>query len=156
MISRQDMYVLLGDLESNGIDVESQFKKITESDEGLVEVVKFVNNVRGLDLCRFYENLRRNYNQKHSRLYANIVKEITGRKDVLTTLSALLTQILLYSEKTENPEMFLRHARSAEICKVLQDYFENYDLMPCQKLLRLIKADMKVLEGSKPSSTNNI
>mgnify|MGYP001862355931 CR=1 FL=1 len=42
--------------------------------------------------------------------------------------------------------MFLRHARAEDIVKVLQIYLNNYDLTPCLKLLRLIKADIIALE----------
>ena len=72
-----------------------------------------------MDLTAFYEHIRKSYNQKHSTLYKNIViEELKNPNDSLTTLSALLTQILLFSKKVENKQMFLRHARCNEITAV--------------------------------------
>ena len=82
-------------------------------------------------------------------MYINIVKEIEDPTEVLTTLSAMLTQILRYSKKVENKTMFLRHARANDITKVLNNYFANYDLTLCLKLMRIIKADIKALESIK-------
>ena len=77
------------------------------------------------------------------------MKEIESPNDVLTTLSALLTQVLLFARDVENREMFLKHARAWEISKVLADYFQTYSLTNCIKLLRVIKADIKALESMK-------
>jgi len=45
--------------------------------------------------------------------------------------------------------MFLKHARAKEINEVLKIYLESYNLKPAIKLLKLIKADIKVLETLK-------
>ena len=112
--------------------------------------LKFINKNRNIDLCRFYEKLRKSYNDKKSKLYINIVKEDFSKPNVaLTTLSSLLTQILLFSKDLEDKDMFLRHSRAQEITKVLTLYFNDYDLSNAIKLLRIIKCDLKVLEGSK-------
>ena len=58
----------------------------------------------------------------------------------------MLTQILLFSKSAENKQMFLKHARSEEISLVLFNYFKNYDITNCLKLLKLIKDDLKVIE----------
>ena len=112
-----------------------------------LDVLKFISSNMQLDLYRFYEKIRKSYNQKHSNLYINIVKEIEDVNKVLTTLSALQTQILLFSEReATDREMFLRHARVSEISKVLFNYYQTYDLKPCIKLLKLFKADIKCLQ----------
>ena len=114
-----------------------------------MSVIKFINDNRLLDLMNFYEKIRKSYNQKKSNLYINIVKEIEDPSEVLTTLSAMLTQVLRYSEEVEDKQMFLRHARASDISKVLSLYFNNWDLTNCLKLLKVIKADIKALESIK-------
>ena len=149
MITKTDCYLLLADLEKDGIDTKEMLTKLTSSQTLPMEVLKFINDNRQLDLSAFYERLRKNYNQKKSNLYKNIVKEIEEPNEVLTTLSSMLTQILLYSRQLENKQMFLKHARSSEITIVLNNYFKSYDLTNCLKLLRIIKADLKALESIK-------
>ena len=68
-------------------------------------------------------------------------------KTILTTLSALLNQILQY--KAKDQVMFYSHIRSDEIVKVLNIYFKTYNLEPAIKLLQLFKADLKSLEMIK-------
>ena len=83
-------------------------------------------------------------------MYINIVRsdEVEESTDkVLTTLSGMLTQILLFANTVEDREMFLRHARCNEITTVLNKYFKDYDITSCMKLLQLIKAYIKALES---------
>lgn len=150
MISKNDLLLLLTDLQNKGIDTSEAINKLIASQNIPLEVLKFINDNRQLDVLAFYEQLRKNYNKKKSPLYINIVKEdFTDPNKVLTTLSAMLTQILLYSKRLENKNMFLRHVRAKEISNVLQMYFTNYDLTNCIRLLRLIKIDLKTLESIK-------
>ena len=151
MITKTDCILLLADMKNKGIDTTSALNEVVSSNSISLSVLKFINDNRGLELSAFYENLRKNYNNKKSKLYINIVKEIDTPAEVLTTLSALLTQILLYSKGLENKErqMFLRHSRCSEITQVLHLYFKNYDLENCMKLLLLFKADIKALESIK-------
>ena len=148
MITKNDCILLLTELEENGIDTKVALKEALTQGVTL-SVIKFINDNRQLDLTTFYEKIRRSYNKKKSSLYINIVKEIESPNEVLTTLSALLTQILLFARDIENREMFLKHARAFEIAKILADYFQTYDLTKCVKLLRVIKADIKALESMK-------
>ena len=148
MITKTDCIILLTELENKGIDVTEQLNNTVRLNNISLETLKFINNHRELDLTNFYNHIRKSYNQKHSTLYKNIVtEELKDPNEALTTLSALLTQILLFSKKVENKNMFLRHSRCDEITKVLNNYFVTYDLTNCIKLLKLIKADMKVLES---------
>ena len=146
MITKTDCVLLLTELQENGVDVSLQLKKLIKQSEPDIEIIKFINDNRQLDLSNFYNKIRKSYNDKKSKLYINIVKEITDPNKVLTTLSAMLTQILLFSETAENKQLFLKHARAEEISLVLLNYFKNYDLTNCMKLLRIIKADLKVIE----------
>ena len=147
MITKTDCYLLLADLEKDGVDTKEMLNLLTSSPNLSIEVLKFINDNRQLDLSAFYERLRKNYNQKKSSLYKNIVKEIEEPNEVLTTLSSMLTQILLYAKQIDNRQMFLKHARCSEITAVLNNYFKTYDLTNCIKLLRIIKADLKCLES---------
>ena len=91
--------------------------------------------------------MEKSYNKKHSKIYINIVKEIDNPNDVLTTLSSLLTQILLYSNRLEDDRiLFLNHSRANEITEVLNNYFETYDITKAIRLLKLIKADLMAFE----------
>ena len=153
MITRNDLLILLKDLEDRGIDTTNAITELMTSTSISLDVLKLINDNRQLDLLDFYEKIRKNYNKKKSNLYINIVKEIEEPNEVLTTLSAMLTQILLFSKGVSDKQMFLRHARANDICKVLGLYFSNYDLTNCLKLLRVIKADICACEhiaGKRP------
>lgn len=147
MITKNDCLLLLTDISNRGIDTAEVTKTLLANPGVSLDVIQFINNHRPLEVVQFYEQLRYNYNHKKSKLYINIVKEIEDTNDVLTTLSALLTQILLYSKKCEDKELFLKHSRAEEISKVLTRYFKYYDLSICLTLLRLIKVDLKALES---------
>ena len=149
MITKNDCYLLLADLQNKGIDTSEPINELIKSSSIPMSVIKFINDNRQLDLLNFYEKIRKSYNQKKSNLYINIVKEIENPNDVLTTLSAMLTQALRYSENVQDKQMFLRHARVDDITKVLSIYLTNWDLTNCIKLLKVIKADIKALEVIK-------
>ena len=145
MISKNDLILLLTDLQEKGIDVSKELN--TTIKNGVqISTIGFINAHRQLDLHKFYEKIRKSYNEKHSNLYINIMREIDDINKVLTTLSALETQILIFSKSAKDMEMFLRHSRALEISRVLSNYFQTYDLKPCIKLLQLIKADIKCLQ----------
>lgn len=146
MITRTDCILLLSDLEERGINTTAILKETLKNAEPTLTTIKFINDNRELALAQFYEKIRKSYNKKKSNLYINIVKEIETPNEVLTTLSALLTQILLFSNGVEDREMFLRHSRAYEISRILTNYFKSYDLTNCVKLLKVIKADIKALE----------
>lgn len=151
MIKKTDCLLLLTEMQERGVEVTNQINYLMKSSTLPLEVLKFINDNRQLDLLGFYERLRENHNKKRSNLYKNIVKEIEEPEEVLTTLSAMLTQILLYSKKlnSESKQMFLQHSRADEITRVLQNYFITYDITNAVRLLRLIKADLKALESIK-------
>ena len=147
MITKTDCIILLTDLQNRGINVKEQLNNILTTNN-IIPTLKFINDNRQLDLTAFYNHIRKSYNQKHSSLYKNIVTEnLKNPNESLTTLSALLTQIFLFSKNVENKQMFLRHARTSEITAVLNNYLNNYDLTNCLKLLKIIKADLKAVES---------
>ncbi len=144
-ISKQECLNLLFELKNNGVDCTKQLKKLLVNGPD-IEIIKFINDHQELDLRKFYEKLRKAHNHKKSKLYLNIVRynELEGN-ELTCCLGALLQQILLFNRTLNNSE-FLKQARFNEILACLQNYYETRDLIPCQKLLSLVKADLKVLE----------
>lgn len=149
MIQKNDLIVLLTELEESGIDVGDNIKKTALSREMPTEVIKFINNNRQIDISAFYEKLRNSYNNKKSNLYINLVKETIEPIETITTLSSLALQINLFSKHLENKTMFFKHSRIEEILSVLLDYYDSYDFASAISLLSLIKADLKCFEMIK-------
>ena len=104
MIGKNDLLLLLADLEDKGIDTKRQSLQVLRSDDIDLEVIKFINDHRQMDLSRFYEKLRKSYNEKKSKLYVSIVKEIEDPTDVLTTLASMNLQILLFLKTVEDKD----------------------------------------------------
>ena len=146
MLQKNDLILLLTDLEENGMDVSKQLDEVIASNSIPIDVVKFINDNRQLDVSAFYDRIRKNYNNKRSDLYINIVKEIDEPKEVITTLSAFALQVILYSKHAEDEEMFFKHIRAEEVTRVLNNYYKTYDISSAIKLLRLIKCDLVAFE----------
>lgn len=146
MLTKNDLILLLTELEEEGIDVGEHLLKVASSPEIPFETVKFINDNRQIDVTAFYERVRKNYNNKRSDLYKNIVKEIEDPKEVITTLSAFALQVILFSKHVEDEEMFFKHVRAEEVTRVLANYYKTYDITSAIKLLKLIKCDLIAFE----------
>lgn len=147
MISRNDVILLLTELEERGLDIQAPLKKTLSSASIPLDVVRFINSNRQLDLSAFYEKIRKAYNQKRSKLYLSIVQEITDPTEVVNTLHSYGLQTALFAKQNaQDSQMFLRHARAREVAVVLSKYYTDYDLTNCIALLRLIKADIVACE----------
>lgn len=148
MITKRDCILLLAELSAKGIDTQIMLNKVVKSSDVDMSVIKYINEHRQFEANAFYEKLRKSYNNKKSTLYKNIVTcdEVDCTSTVLTTLSSLMLQIFLYAQQLEDNKLFLRHARAEEIAKVLSNYLRTYDLIPCMKMLQLVKADLKAFE----------
>lgn len=148
MITKRDCILLLAELSAKGLDTQSMLNKVVKSSDVDMSVIKYINEHRQFEANAFYEKLRKSYNNKKSTLYKNIVTcdEVDCTSTVLTTLSSLMLQIFLYAQQLEDNKLFLRHARAEEITKVLSNYLKTYDLIPCMKMLQLVKADLKAFE----------
>lgn len=147
MITKTDCLTILVALEDRGVDIDQQMKKLLTAKEIPIDVLKFILTNRGIEVANFYEMLRKKHNQKKSPLYHNIVKEISDPDEIITTLACLLVQITLYSKKlTSNKEIFQREVRAEEISRVLNDYYSTGTLDSCLALIKLLKADLLVLE----------
>jgi hypothetical protein len=147
MITKNDCLSILVALEDQGIDINAQMKKLLVSKEIPLDVLKFISEKRGIEVSNFYEMLRKKHNQKKSPLYKNIIKDIADPEEVITTLTCLLVQIALYSNKlTTNRELFQREVRAEEITRVLNSYYSSGSLEPSLSLIKLLKSDLLVLE----------
>lgn len=148
MIAKSDVILLLTELQNQGIDVKEDLNKVISSPSIPLDVLKKINENKSLDVLNFYDKLRKSYNEKRSKLYINIMKSdenvIKNPKTIITTLSAMLNQILQY--KPEDQALFYKHARADEIVKCLGIYFNSYNLEPSRRLLELTKADIVALE----------
>ncbi len=147
MITKNDCLTILVSLEDRGIDIDQPMKRLVTSKEIPIEVLKFILDNKGIEVANFYEMLRKKYNQKKSPLYHNIVKDLTDPDEIITTLACLLVQITLYSKKlTTSREIFQREVRAEEITRVLNSYYSTGTLDQCLALIKLLKADLVVLE----------
>lgn len=147
MITKNDCLLLLSELQDKGLETKPYVMKVLKDNNVNLEVLKFINDNRKLELTEFYNFLRNRYNEKKSKLYKEIVQiDEKQPKDIVVTLSSLLTQILLYSNKVENKQLFLKHSRADEISKVLVKYFQDYDVQLCVSMMNLLKADLKACE----------
>lgn len=147
-ITKKDCLVLLNSLKTDGVDVSEMTKKAALSKEVSLEVIEFINKNRPFEVSKFYEKLRKSYNDKRSQLYKQIVRsdEVEEPKDIIITLSSLGLQIMLYAKQFEDPQMFLQQARYQELTSCLYKYSISYDLLPAINLLRLVKMDLKAFE----------
>ena len=147
MITKNDCLSILTKLDESGVSgVNSYVRKLVVARDIPLEVLKFISDNRGLEVSKFYEMLRRSHNQKKSPLYTNILKEIDDPQEVVTTLSCLLTQILLYGKKLENRDQFFREVRAEELTRVLNNYFKTGLYEECLHLIKILKSDLLVLE----------
>ena len=147
MITKNDCLSILTKLDESGVSgVNSYVRKLVVARDIPLEVLKFISDNRGLEVSKFYEMLRRSHNQKKSPLYTNILKEIEDPQEVVTTLSCLLTQILLYGKKLENRDQFFREVRAEELTRVLNNYFKTGLYEECLHLIKILKSDLLVLE----------
>jgi len=147
MITKEDCMSILVRLEDNGIDINKQMLKLATAREVPIDTLKFIAEHQGIEVINFYEMLRKNHNKKKSPLYVNLLKEQTDVDEILTVLSCLLTQIVLYSKKlTDTKQAFLKEVRAEEITKVLNSYYRTNDFTVCANLLKLIRTDILVLD----------
>ena len=147
MLQKNDLVLLLTEMEENGAEITDQLKKVVTSATIPMDVLKFINDNRQLDVSSFYERIRKNYNDKKSNLYKNIVKDIEEPQEVLTTLSAYALQVILYSKHVQSEQLFFKHSRVEEVTRVLNNYYKTYDITSAIKLLKLIKVDLKAFES---------
>ena len=149
MITTSDCLLLLDVLKSQDIDTDKIEKELMT--KGLTKkVVKFIKDNNSLSIFDFYEKLRKSYNDNKSKLYINIVKEdYSDVETIPITIASYTLQCLLFSKRVEDDDMFLRQARYEEACECLLEYGKTGDIVPCIRLLQIIKSEIKALEELK-------
>lgn len=155
MIDKYSCLILLNDIKEKGINVDKQIKLITTSKSNQIplEVLKFINDSEPMELCKFYEKLRKSYNDKKSTLYKNLMKDdfSSSTKDISEIpiiLNSYALQLTIYGRTAKDKVMLYKFGRLSEVYQCLLSYSTSYDLSKCIKLLQLIKADIKVLEST--------
>lgn len=144
MISKSDCLSILAGIDD--AQANKYIKQVVIEKNIPLEVLKFILNKKGIDLANFYEHLRQNHNKKKSPLYLNIVKDPTDWAEIRITLSCFVTQALLFSNKLENADKFAKEARLQEVTRALSTYFEKGDMSECLTVIKLLKADLCVME----------
>lgn len=152
MIDKYSCLILLNDIKEKGINVDKQIKLLTVSNQIPLEVLKFINDSEPIELCKFYEKLRKSYNNKKSTLYKNLMKDDFSAspndiQEIPIILSSYALQLVIFSKTVENKTLFFKFGRLEEVYRCLLNYSTTYDLSLSIKLLQLIKADIKVLES---------
>ena len=146
MLNKSDCMSILIKLEDQGIDINAQMKKLILAKDIPIDVLKFIAEKQGLEAIKFYEMLRKSYNNKKSKLYKNILDDI-NLDNICVILSSLLLQIALYSSKlTDTKNSFLQEIRANEISEALADFYKSDNIEKCLAVLNAIKTDLLVLE----------
>ena len=110
MITKNECLEKLFLLKDEGIECEAQIKQLLLETQPSIEIIQFISNNIELNIRKFYEKLRKSYNDKKSKLYINIVKETELEpKEVLCTLGSLQLQILLFNKNIDDNN-FLKNA----------------------------------------------
>ena len=147
MITKNDCLSILVELEDRGVaGINKYVRQLMSSRDISLEVLKFIAANRGIEVANFYEILRKSYNEKHSKLYYNILNETDNINEILITLSSLLTQVFLHCKHIENPARFLKEIRASEIAGVINEYCANENPELCIKMLQVIRSDLTVME----------
>ena len=150
MLQVNDLVLILTDLEATGdAGAHEQLLKVLRSSSISGDTLKYINDRRPLDVTQFYERVRKNYNDKRSNLYKNIVRDIEDPDEAISTLSAFALNLFLYSKHVEekDKQLFFKHVRAEEVTRVLNKFYKDYDVTSAIKLLRLLKADLKCFEA---------
>lgn len=146
MLNKSDCMSILVKLEDQGIDINAQIKKLILAKDIPIDVLKFIAEKQGLEAVKFYEMLRKSYNNKKSKLYKNILDDVSI-EDICVILSSLLLQIALYSSKlTDTKNSFLQEIRANEISEALADFYKSDNVEKCLAVLNAVKTDLLVLE----------
>lgn len=147
MITKADCMSILVRLGDQGIDVDDYIKRLISSKDIPEDVLRFIAKNKGIELCNFYEMIRKSHNQKKSPLYTNILRGAASPEETILTLSSLLQQIVLYNKRLPSGNgAFLKEARAAEIATALSRYFKEDSLDESMALLSAVKTDLLVLE----------
>ena len=68
MLQKNDLILLLSEMQEQGIDVEKEITQVISSQSISLDILKKINDNRPLPVTNFYERVRKNHNQKKGRL----------------------------------------------------------------------------------------
>jgi len=149
MLQLNDLVLILTEMENSGDEgAHEQLMRTLRTSTISTNTLKYINDRRPLDVTQFYERMRKNHNEKRSNLYKNIVRDLEDPDEAISTLSAFVLNLFLYSKHVEdrNKNLFFKHVRAEEATRVLNLFYKNHDVTSAIKLLRLLKADLIVFE----------
>lgn len=149
MLQKNDLVLLLTQLSEEGDkNADKYIRDVLVSPQISLDVLKYINEVRPLNVTAFYDGLRKSYNNKKSSLYKNIVRDSEDPNEIIAALHSFALQLFLYSKKlTETDKLvFYKHVRAEEITRVLNKFYKEYDIDSAFKLIRLLKADLVAFE----------
>lgn len=151
MLTRQDCYKILFEMSNKGLNVQKQISTLSTSTKVPIELIRFINQNRELNVTTFYESLRKKHNAKSSKLYLKLMKEEIEATECLKTLSSYITQVLIMSESIDTGERksFYNSVRIKEALSALNKYFLEQDITECIDILKMIKSDIKILENKE-------
>lgn len=157
MITKNDVLLLLSELKDSGIDTTEQTRELLREGVPTIGILTFINDNRELELTRFYEKLRKSYNNGNSKLYKNLMSDFTDENpmEAIIALNSYAMQVLLFSRDLENKQQFYKFTRLEESYRCLHYYSKTYDLTPSLKLLHMIRSDIKVLERCYRNTSDN-
>lgn len=150
MINRLDCYKVLFEMKKNGQDVDKQLTALSTSTTVPASVIEYINTNRPLAIREFYEELRKQSNNKCNKLYKNLVKETHENiLEASKTLSSLLTRIIIKAQTLESEKAltFYKQARVTKITSALNEYFSKNNAESIIDELTYIRNDIKILEG---------
>lgn len=116
------------------------------------ELLSYMIKEQGLEVRNFYEYLRKQYNNRRSKLYKNLVREDFLDQNVsekVIVLTSLLQQITLHCKHLDSKraqDSFLKQSRADEILESLHSYFSAGNEEYINQVLKLIQIDLKVIE----------
>ena len=91
MITKNDCFLLLYEIKSEGVDTKEAMSKLLSSSTPDTSVIKFIHEHRPIEVIEFYHKLRKSYNDKKSKLYKEIVQvDEKQPKDIMITLAILI------------------------------------------------------------------
>lgn len=150
MLSKLDVYQILFEMKAQNIQgAEENIKLISKSVEVPLDVIRYINDNRSLQITEFYEDLRRKSNTKASKLYKNLMKEDKQPQEVLKTASSYVTQVLIRAEQLDLQErtIFYDNSRVKQISEGIHNYFNNGEIRSLLDVLTTVRKDIKILEN---------
>lgn len=145
MLTNQDLIYFLTKWNTKEADVI--IRKLLTSSSFKGEAISYLNSLRSIDIVNFYEHLRKSYNEKHSSLYINLMREELSLDEQIITLASYILQANIYLKKSINKPLFIRESSLLDASRALELYYSQEDFLWVSKQLSKIKEDIKLYES---------